>query len=59
MFIDTENSEIKSKAKSPVAVKITFQNAAHWRKHEAEIRSCVNKMDGVKVVVGEYKDENQ
>ena len=54
---EDEESEIDDKTKAPVAVKVTFQNAEHWRKHETELRAFVEGLENVGVVVGEYIED--
>jgi hypothetical protein len=54
---EDEDAEIEDKTKAPVAVRITFKDAEHWRRNEAALRAFVDELENVGVVVGEYIED--
>lgn len=54
---DIDGGEVQDKTDAKVAVKIVFENTKEWKKHEEEIRSFVDNIEGVSISVGEF-DEN-
>lgn len=49
---------IEDKEKSPVAVKIVFQNTKAWRRVENKVRIFCDSLENVSLSVGEYDDED-
>lgn len=54
-----ESEEIPDRTNTGCTVRIVFDDVRLWRKHEQEIRSAVDSIDGVKVSVGGNDEDNE
>lgn len=55
---EIDDGGIEDKEKSPVAVKMVFQNTKAWRRVENEVRLFCDSLENVTLSVGEYDDED-
>lgn len=54
-----EAEEIPDRTNTGCTVRIVFDDVRLWRKHEQEIRSAVDSIEGVKVSVGGNDEDNE
>lgn len=54
---DELEEEIENRQKSPVAVRIVFKDAEHFRRYEDGLRQYVDGLADVGIVVGEYIED--
>lgn len=54
-----EAQDIPDRTNTGCTVRIVFDDVRLWRKHEQELRSAVDRIDGVKVSVGGIDEDNE